>query len=450
MSILRNAVKFAYSTSYNDIPHDVLEIGKRAIIDYIGVTLAGSKENVSKAIQDYVGWASAHPEARVFGTDKRVAANLAALANGTSGHALDYDDVSWTTIGHPAVVVGPAVFAAGEVAKASGQEILRAYIIGIEIMHKIAAKLMPAVSNNGWHTTSVFGTLGAAMSSALILKLNENQCISALAIAASQSSGIRANFGTMTKAYHAGMAAFNGYNATVLASMGLTGSDTAIEGQDGFAKTFSGDYLDDYCDDFGSPWDLLEPGVVFKRYPCCSGSHPAIDCMLDILKENTVDESQIDSIRVGVSLLGPRELVCHSPKNKTEAKFSMEYAMAAAIVFGKVNLEEFTEESVHDPRIEALIPKIMMEVDSELAKLGFIGTAPAKIKILLKDGGKLEGKCDLAKGNPEKPLSDREIEEKFLQCASRSLEEKKSKKVLHSLFSLEKIEDINEICNLLY
>lgn len=450
MSVLRKAVKFTNYTSYYDIPREVLEIGKRAIIDYIGVTLAGSKENVSKILQDYAGWASAHPEARVIGTDKKVAANLATLVNRTSGHALDYDDVSWTTIGHPTVAVCPAAFAAGEIVKASGKEVLRAYIMGIEIMYKIAARLMPATSNNGWHTTSVFGTLGAAMSSALVLRLNENQCTSALAIAASQSSGIRANFGTMTKAYHAGMAAFNGYNAALLASRGLTGSDTAIESQDGFAKTFSGDYINDYCYDFGNPWDLLKPGIVFKRYPCCSGTHPAIDCMLDILKENAVEVSQIDSIRVGVSLLGPRELVCHSPKNPTETKFSMEYAIAAAIIFGKVALEEFTEESIHDPRIEALIPKINMEVDSELAKLGFIGTAPVKIRIILKNGSELNRECDLAKGDPEKPLNDREIENKFMQCASRIINEKKSKKILDSLFELETIDDINSITDLLY
>ncbi len=419
------------------------------MIDYAGVTLAGCKEPVSRSIQAYVRRHSAQSESRVFGRDILVSCDLGALANGVAGHALDYDDVSWTTIGHPTVTVAPAVFASGEVRHAPGQEILRAYAVGVEIQNKIAALAMPDASSNGWHTTSVFGPFGAAVASALINTLEYEPFISALGIAASMAGGIRANFGTMTKAYHAGMTAFNGITAVSLARLGLTAAEDAIEAQDGFVQVFSGKKPKKCALRFGETWDIITPGLVFKRYPCCSGTHPAVDCMMEILEETPFSADQVESIHVGVSLPGLKELVCHSPTTPTEARFSMEHALAAAIVYRKIGLSEFTSESVNDPGIREIIPKITMEIDPQLAKLGFIGRAPAKLRIALKDGRLLKGRCDLAKGNPEKPLNDEELSAKFFECASKVFEPDRSQRVFDALLSIEKVEDINSITRLL-
>ena len=211
--------------------------------------------------------------------------NLAALANGVAGHALDYDDVSWSTIGHPTVVIAPVVFAVGQVFGVSGNDIIKSYALGVEIAHKIAGLVMPQVSANGWHTTSVFGPFGAAAASALLSGLKAESFISALAIAASTSSGLRGNFGTPTKAYHAGMAAYNGATATILASLGMNAAADVIEARDGFADVFGNQTTNVHKISFGSPWDLVKPGLVFKKYPCCSGTHPAIDCILHMINE---------------------------------------------------------------------------------------------------------------------------------------------------------------------
>ena len=326
---------------------------------------------------------------------------------------------------------------------------MKAYAVGVEIQNKIATLVMPEASSNGWHTTSIFGPFGAATASALITGLGNEEFLSALGIAASMASGIRSNFGTMTKAYHAGMAAFNGATAVILARQGLTSSENAIEAQDGFVQVFSGHKPEKRLLSFGDPWDVIKPGLVFKKYPCCSGTHPAVDCIMNMLKETPFTSDEVESIHAGVSLLGLKELVCHSPTIPTEARFSMEYALASAIVYGKLGLSEFTEESINDPRIRHMISKINVEIDPELAKLGFIGTAHAKLRVTLKDGRILEDSRDLAIGNPEKPFSDVELEGKFLECASRVFEPDQCRRILEALFSIEKVEDINSITVLL-
>ncbi len=445
MTILDDAAEFARSASFKSIPEEVFEIGKRALIDFLGLALRGSREAVSRIVQSYVGSMATSPESKVFGTNLSVSRNLAALANGVSGHSLDFDDVSWTTIGHPTVTIAPSVFATGEVVKASGEEILSAYAVGVEVAHKIAALVMPQTSSNGWHTTSVFGPLGAAAASAHLMALEKDPFTFALGIATSTAGGLRANFGTMTKPYHAGMAAFNGTTSAILAGMGLTAASNAIETTDGFGQVFSGGRLEKSTVNFGDPWDIVKPGLVFKKYPCCSGTHPAIDCILEMLHQTPFTAEQLVSIRVGVSQLGFRELIHHAPAGATEARFSMEFALAAAVRYGKVGLEQFEPSCINDPQVKELIPKIQMELDPEFAPLGLIGTAPAKLRIVLKDGRTLDGRCDLAKGNPEKPLTDGELSSKFLECVSDIITPQNSKRILKDLFAFEKIDDINSI-----
>ena len=449
MTILTQAAEFAGSVSPDRLPEEIFEIGKRALIDYFGVALAGSREPVSRVVQSYVSTQSTVSESTVLGTDLRAPRNLAALANGVAGHALDYDDVSWTTIGHPTVTVAPSVLATGETVEASGRQLLTAYIVGVEIAHKIAELTMPGASEKGWHTTSVFGPLGAAAASAHLMQVEKKAFADALGIAASTAGGIRANFGTMTKAFHAGMAAFNGTTAAMLARLGLTASDCAIEAQDGFVQVFDGNPPNDGSVAFGRPWDILKPGLVFKKYPCCSGTHPAVDCLQEMQKETPFSADQVESIHVGVSLLGPRELIYHSPKTVTEARFSMAYALAAALRYGKVSLAQFKESCLEDPVIIGLIPKITMKTDPELAKLGLIGTAPAKLRIVLDDGRTLYGRCDLAKGNPENPMSDEELYSKFLDCVSESTGAGRAKKILDSLRALETVENIGSLMEMI-
>ncbi len=410
--LLRDIADWCCSLKLEHIPESVLDVARTAITDYIGVTIAGSQTTVARNVQRFAATRAEIGACQVLGTGQTSSMAYAAYANAVASHALDFDDVSWATIGHPTVTVAPAAFAAAEQQQLGGDAILLAYITGVEAQHQIARWVMPALSEQGWHTTPVIGIIGAVVAVAKLLELDTDSLTNALAIAASSASGVRGNFGSQSKALHAGMAAFNAINAVELAQMGVSGKADVIEASDGFARCFSGVSLEQPEVTLGKEWDLLSPGLVFKRYPCCSGSHPAIDCLSDLLEEQNIPLCELESISVGVSLLGPRELVCNHPNNAIEAKFSMQYALAARWVYGAVSLNQFTDEAVQNPEVQRLLPKITMTVDPELEKLGFIGTAPVKLSIRLKDGRVIKAENNLARGNPEKPLMHREIEGK--------------------------------------
>ncbi|OLQ72780.1 hypothetical protein BIT28_06195 [Photobacterium proteolyticum] len=443
--LLRQIARWCVSLRLDEVPDEVVRVAKIALTDYVAVTIAGSEMPVATKLQQFAMQRAPQGNCSVLGTEQKTSMAYACYANGAASHALDFDDVSWATIGHPTVTVAPVAFAAAEEKQLGGDGILLAYIAGVEAQHQIAKWVMPKLSEQGWHTTPVIGVFGATVAAGVLLDLDETTLTNALAIAASSASGVRGNFGSQTKAMHAGLAAFNGVNAVELAMLGVTGQPDVIEAADGFAQCFTGiTSLDDAEITLGQRWDLLENGLVFKQYPCCSGSHPAIDCWDALLIERErggipLKTEEIEYIQVGASLLGPRELVCNHPHNAIEAKFSMQYALASRLIHGAVGLTEFTGEAVNDPQVQALIPKIRMRVDPELEKLGFVGTAPVKIRVYLANGETLSIENDLARGNPEKPLSQAEIENKFNACVLPRVGEHKCQEWLGALTHFETV-----------
>ncbi|MBO7173044.1 MAG: MmgE/PrpD family protein [Burkholderiaceae bacterium] len=416
--LLRVLAKKALATELSDIPTDVIEIAKLGITDFFGVAYAGTDMPVAQNVRAYLDTIGMRQgPAVLLGRHERADMIAASLFNATAGHALDFDDVSWATIGHPSVVVAPCAIACGQALQADGAAVLRAYILGVELMHQIARWTMPQLSERGWHTTPANGVFGTATVAALLLGLNEEQFTNALAIAATRAFGVRANFGSQTKALHAGLCAQSGIECALLAQHGITGRDNAIEALDGYAQCLA-DPIDaeNVKVDFCEFWDLRETGLVIKQYPCCSGTHPTLDVWDDFLNEHPLSADDIDSIYSGVSLLGPRELSCHHPINCVQAKFSLEYAIAARLIHGEVGITTFTDEKVLDPRIQAFMKKVDMRIDPELEKLGFIGTAPIRMRITLTNGETIALSNDLAMGNPEKPLTPAKFEKKFMNC----------------------------------
>lgn len=416
--LLHPLATFAVQTKIRDIPSDVQKVAVEALTDYVAVAMAGAQTTTAQNALKYVRLRRS-PGARcvLFGQNEKSNAEMAAFFNGTASYALDYDDVSWTTIGHPTVSVAPAAIACVQEMNGDGGGLLQAYVVGVEVMHQIARWTMPQLSESGWHTTPVYGVFGAATAACRVSGATVEQTVNALAIAASRAAGLRANFGTQTKALHAGLSAMAGIECARLALCGITGNHAVIEAADGFAQCFIGAKLKDKpVVDIGRLWDLTEAGLVFKQYPCCSGSHPSNDVWDAFLKTHPIRIDDIEHIHAGVSLLGPRELNCHLPQNAIEAKFSLEFALAARVVYGALNVEAFTNEKVQDPRIQALMRRIEMEVDPELAKLGFIGTAPVRMLVRLKDGRTFRLENDLAQGNPQKPLSPDQRKKKFDSC----------------------------------
>ena len=450
-TILEQATTFLQTADYAHLPAETIEIAKRAILDYVGVAIPGSQQPVA---QNLLAWAqprSWEEQANTLFTGHKLDVENAAMVNATAGHALDFDDTSWATIGHPTTVIVPALLALAEQKHYSGKQLILAYVCGVEVSHKIADLIMPLLSENGWHTTGVFYALGTAAGACQLLQLDAETTLCALALALSRASGIRSNFGTQAKPYHAGMAAKAGLEAVSLAQAGITGNATALEGLDGFIQCYVGPaYAEEIRQrraplSFGQPWDISSRGYAFKGYPNCSGNHPACDLILQILAERALTWDQIESIHAGVSLLGPKELVCHQPHTPVEARFSMEFALASAIVYGQISLKEFTEEKIQDPRVQQLISRTSMAVDDDLAKLGFIGTAPVKLWIKLQDGSEIFAENDLARGNPEKPFSDAEFATKFRGCCEGLLSEARTDELINILFALEQVKDVNQL-----
>ncbi|MEB8433403.1 MmgE/PrpD family protein [Cocleimonas sp. KMM 6892] len=454
--ILLQAARFLNETTYDQLPIETVEIAKRAVLDYVGVAIPGSTQEVTKNLVQWAKKRSWGESASIIGSDLKMDVEHTALVNAAAGHALDFDDTSWATIGHPTTVILPALLAVSEDQGKSGKELLLAYITGVEVAHKVADLMMPEASEQGWHTTGIFYSFGTAAATCQLLQLDEEMTTRALALSLSRASGIRSNFGTQSKPYHAGMAAKAGLEAVSLAQAGITSSAMALEGQDGFIQCFAGDELANKARSltesikFGEEWDISTRGYAFKKYPNCSGNHPACDVILEFLNHNKIDSEDIESIDCGVSLLGPKELVSHQPKTPVEARFSLEFSLAAAFIYGQITLDEFTEEKIQNPRVQAFMQRITMEVDEDLAKLGFIGTAPIKIWITKKEGEKLFLENDLARGNHEKPFTDEEFIDKFCKCTKASMNTDQQNKLITMILNLEKLGSINDLFTVLH
>lgn len=448
-TVLEKISSFAVHTKYERIPEDVAAVAKLGLTDFFACSLAGIHAPVSNNVLSYLKReGQKEGPCRLFGTSYSASLKEAALFNGVSSHCMDFDDVSWATIGHPSVSVAPSVFACAQKGKWNGKQTLLAYVLAVESMHQIARLTMPQLSEHGWHTTLTYGVFGAVIPAVRLLGLNVDQCINALGIAVSRAGGVRANFGTQTKALHAGLSNRIGIDCAEIAVFGINASHNAVEGADGFALCFTGQGIKGEVN-IGDYWDLRENGLVIKRYPCCSGSHPTNDVWDEYLSGHPLKAENIDHIEAGVSLLGPKELTCHLPQNAIQAKFSLEFALAYRLIFGKLSLASFTDQNVLAPEIQAMMKKIKMEVSPELATLGFIGTAPIRLKVYLKNGEVISLSNDLAVGNPEKPLPESVFKEKFLDCSKGVTKVKTAEKWYEILQGLENAssEDILSLGN---
>jgi 2-methylcitrate dehydratase PrpD len=282
MGATRQLASFVVDTSFAGIPAPAYARAKEAILDGLGCALVGSPTPIGKLMTRYVRERNETPRASVIGGGYKTSAALAALANGTMAHALDFDDVNWSMSGHPTVPLLPAVLAVGQEIHASGVDVLLAYTLGFEVETKVGLGINPRHYDLGWHATSTLGTLGAAAACAKLLGLDvENTCM-ALGIAASTAAGLRQNFGTMTKPLHPGQAAMNGVTAAQLAQLGWTADANILEAPYGFCQLYTGTNqynLDDIVKRLGNPYELLATGVAIKQYPCCAFTHRALDAV---------------------------------------------------------------------------------------------------------------------------------------------------------------------------
>jgi 2-methylcitrate dehydratase PrpD len=407
-----------------------------AVCDTIGVILAGVVEPAARIVR---GAIDSQGCCHVLGTSRQSGAGDAALANGVAAHALDYDDMCFVSMAHPSCALVPALLAAAESSGALGRTALDGYVVGFELECRLGAVMNPQhYHTRGWHCTSSIGTLGAAAAAARVLSLRPPQISHALGIAASLACGLKENIGTMTKPLHAGTAARNGIVAASLARSGYTASEDALTGPQGYlAAMDSGGSADDFARavaDLGTRWEINDTGISVKLYPSCAATHPPLDVLLDLVRAHNLTADDIDAIDVEVDTMTPRLLIYDRPQTGLEAKFSMPFCAAVAVLFGHPAVDTFDETHIRDPRVQALMPRVSMRGNSD-----FDVAAPlsqARVSIRLRNGSTVSARADGARGYPGR-LTDDELGTKFLGCAARSLSAAQAEAALASARALD-------------
>ncbi|MFQ5850299.1 MAG: MmgE/PrpD family protein [Candidatus Binatia bacterium] len=457
MDLTREIVKFVCQTRYKDLPAEVIRLSKGFVLDGLGVTLAGSTERGSRILHAYVRKMGGKAESTVLGAGFMAPSPKAALANGASGHAMDYDDTQLSTskeavyglLTHPTVPVLSAALAVGENVRISGKDLLLAYILGVEVECRVADAIDRRHYQSGFHSTATIGGLGAAVAVGRLLSLKEEGLEQALGLAASMASGLRENFGTMTKPLHAGRSAENGVTAVQLAQMGFTAAHGILEAKRGFFKAMAGGFDQaKIAGRLGCPYFIQEPGISVKPYPSGSLSHPAQDLILDLVKTHGVQASDIETIDVGTNSNVPNALIYPMPKTALEGKFSIPFCMAIGVLERKAGIAQFKDRKVRDPKVVELMKRVTLYVDQELEGLGY-DQVRSRVRVKLRDGRTIEGRADVARGHPLKPMSWEEIGGKFRECARLVLPKDNTEKAIEGVASLERMECILPLIRLI-
>jgi 2-methylcitrate dehydratase PrpD len=450
MGATEKIAEFIVGTDYEDIPRDAVEKGKRTALDCLGATLAGVVEPVSQTITGYVTKLGGPPQASVFGAGFKVSVQDAALANGVIAHALDYDDCG-VKIGHPSVLVFPAVLSLGQHLGASGQDILTAYMVGLEVAGKLALhadfKLMQARLN---HQTW-YGSIGAAAACAKLLRLDVAKTRMALGIGANFACGLSANHGSMVGAMAAGNACRNGVVAALMAQEGITANPNIIEAKNGFYDTLAGAGHYDaerMADGLGDPFYIESPGIGLKKYPSCYHTHRALDGVFQLLGKHRLNDKDIVEVDVGTSERAMRVLAFSEPATPYQAKFSMPYCIAAAVVDHEVTLDTFTAHKMEDRGIVEARKKVHLSFPDipiwpGLADVGpdteFVGNP---VTIRTADGRSYSARVDIPRGDPALPLTDDELLAKYQDCGRSQLPPEELERSIDLVLGLEKMTDV--------
>jgi 2-methylcitrate dehydratase PrpD len=436
--------RFVAETSFENIPNDVLGAAKTAILDCLGVALAGSKEECTRICAEQARMEQARGAAAVWGQGFKSSATLAALTNGTAVHALDFDHGVY--LGQPTSGVIPAVLPLAEALGASGRDLLEAYVAGFEATAKIA-KSIPEEGRGGWHSAGTLGTLGATLSCAKLLKLDIDNVRIALGIATSMASGVACNYGTMTKPLGAGLAARSGVMAASLAQKGFTASRKSLESATGFFGAFLSLPPDPApIEELGQAYELTQ-GLKIKPYACGGLSHNAIDAVLEMREQDGIRPDLVDSIRVEVAKHAYDRLVFSIPQTGLEGKFCMGYLLARAMINGRVSLDDFTDAAVREQPFLEFAKKVHMELNTAFADSS--EGRPSKVEVRLKDGKTISRYVEYSKGGPQAPLSAAELRAKFVDCAHRVIDQNAAQDILDYVENLASLEDVGPLCHLL-
>jgi 2-methylcitrate dehydratase PrpD len=426
VELTKYVADFIVNAKVSDLSSDVVAIGKKSILDGFGLALSGSVAKSGELVRQHLDdLGLAEGQATVIGGGRKVSPRFAAFANGVGIHADDYDDTQlavakdrvYGLLTHPTAPALPAAFAMAEVTGANGADFMLAYHLGVEVECKIAEAINPRHYQTGFHATATCGTFAAAAAASKLLGFDVATTQRALSLAGSQSAGLRENFGTMTKPFHAGRSSESGVAAAQFASYGWTAASNILEAHRGFFNAAGGGYdLAAIFNKLGAPWTFANPGVSIKPHPSGSLTHPGMTEMLRLIKEHNIKAEDVVRVRVGTNSNMPNALIHHSPKDELQAKFSMQFCMAILLLEGRAGLREFTDEAVMRDDVKKMIEKVDFVIDDVAEAAGY-HLMTTIIDIDLKNGNRISGRADFGKGSPAFPMSYDEVAGKFHENA---------------------------------
>ena len=436
-------VDLIQDTTFGEIPTDVIDHGKRAIRDYLGVAIYGAHHDVGDRIVSFVQSQYGGTESTILGHGTSSAAG-AALANGTFGHAIDFDDTFESIVIHPTSPVFAASLATAEQTSATGEEVLTGYVIGCEVAFRIGHSTYPDHYKNGWHATGTVGSFGAVAAAASILGLDSDQTARALGITASGSSSLKKNFGSMTKPLHAGAAAQTGVRAALLAQSGFTADPHILEGANGYGEvmTPNGTYDPTEITEGRGEWAVADIG--FKPHPSGVITHAAMDALRTVVIDNDLDPEDVDSVTVTLDDAASEMLIHANPENALQAKFSIEFCLAAILRERRAGIHEFTDEYVTRPEVKTTIGKVERAFEPQLFDTEYAGYG-ARVIVETASGDQLTNEVRFAPGSPNNPLSEERLYAKFEECAETVLDESAIEQLATAIDTLEEPGSIDAL-----
>lgn len=440
--------RFVSNTDLSSMSAKTLANAKMHILDALGVALAGVATDVATIALNYCQGLGTSDEASIWGTRAKAAVSSAAFANGLLAHALDYDDWdAFIHVGHPTSMIVGAALPLAEHLGASGKDFLKAYVLGMEVICKIAANA-PNMQERGFHSTPVFGSLGATLACASLLKLPVEKIKAALGIAASGAGGIHRQQGSMVKPFHAGNSARNGAEAALLASHGFTADAAIFEAPRGFCDTFFGPETCDYdkmVENIGKPYFLETPGMGLKWHPCSAPQFLAADAALNLKREHKIDFADVAKMEVSIP---PKRYARHyaaEVKTGLRGKFAINFVVAMCFLDGRLEIATFTDEKVNRPEVQDAFSKVQVICDESIPEPG----PYCPVSVELKNGTRHSYTAKVAKGDPRNPMTEEEVTEKFRGNAKALMSDERTGKLIGAVQNLEAVMNMKELATLL-
>ncbi len=418
-----------------------------ALYDTVACMIAGAGDEAAGRVRAVISaWGSG--PATVVGSTARAAAPWAALANGTAAHVLDYDDNIHYAMTHPSAVILPALLALAEEEDATGRDVITAWLVGIEVQVAVGLGVNRLHYDNGWHATSTIGTIGTAAACARLLGLDEAMMANAISLGVSMASGVKAQFGTMAKPFHAGMAAKNAVMAARLAEGGITAAPESLEGHYGFRSLYCGPQSrgwEGVLESLGNPLAAEKYGLEPKCYPCCAGAHRALDGLLELQAKHRFSAADVAEVVTLVGWGNASSLLYADPVQELEARFSMQYCIAAALLNGRLQLSDFTLGAIQRPEVRRLFPLIRMETHPRDDAEAPAERRPAEITVRLRDGRRLHTTVQHARGTMFRPFSRTDLGQKFHECADGLVPPAAYSALQDALADIEHVPSVREL-----